>query len=173
MIEGGKVAPEIFDKAFNETPKAYYLQAEKDLDACLETVANLDTLCDDKLRSLGNDWAGFGTIKKTLTEVRQAVHTLLEKKREKEPDPVEEVPVEQPPSADVAPSAEGAPSLAGVCRFHLRPSRQIAARPWPPSWPPRLFCASMSPKSSTVSAFARLRWGEFRSSVPASAIAPA
>ncbi len=35
MIADGKIAPEVFDKAFAETPKAFYLQAEKDLDACI------------------------------------------------------------------------------------------------------------------------------------------
>ena len=29
MIDGGKLAPEVFDKAFAETPKAFYAQAEK------------------------------------------------------------------------------------------------------------------------------------------------
>ncbi len=30
-----KLPPEVFDKAFTETPKAFYLQSEKDLDGCL------------------------------------------------------------------------------------------------------------------------------------------
>jgi len=40
IVAGGKLAPEIFDKAFNETPKAFYTQAEKDLDACLELITS-------------------------------------------------------------------------------------------------------------------------------------
>ena len=47
MIENGKIEPEAFDKAFNETPKAFYLQAEKDLDSCIEALAALDTYCDE------------------------------------------------------------------------------------------------------------------------------
>jgi type VI secretion system protein ImpA len=104
MIEGGKIAPEVFDKAFAETPKAFYLQAEKDLDASLEIIAKLDTFCDEKF---ADDSPGFGKVKTALTEVRHVVHTLLEKKREKEPDPVEAVPVEESASAEGEPSVEG------------------------------------------------------------------
>src|SRR4051812_23928644 len=92
MIENGKLPPEVFDKAFNETPKAFYAQAEKELDACLELVEKLDALCDEKLES---ESPGFGKIKTALTEVRHVVHQLLDKKREKEPDPVEAAPVEE------------------------------------------------------------------------------
>src|SRR4051794_28309597 len=99
IIAGGKLSPEVFDKAFNETPKIFYAHAEKEIDACLELVAKLDTFCDEKLE---NDSPGFGKIKTALTEVRQVVHQLLEKKREKEPDPVEAAPVEE-----VATATEG------------------------------------------------------------------
>jgi len=40
-IKEGKLAPEVFDAAFEETPKRFYAQAEKDLDACLQTLTNL------------------------------------------------------------------------------------------------------------------------------------
>lgn len=91
LIESGKIPPEVFDKAFTETPKAFYLQAEKDLDACLEIVSNMDTLCDEKLE---DDAPGFAKVRTALTDVRQLVHSLLEKKRETDPDPVEEAPAE-------------------------------------------------------------------------------
>jgi type VI secretion system protein ImpA len=110
MIANGKLAPEIFDKAFNETPKAFYLQSEKDLDACLETISKLDAFCDAKL---GNDSPGFGKIKSALTDVRQVIHQLLEKKREKEPDPVEVVPVEEAAVEGAAEDEQGAPIAAG------------------------------------------------------------
>ncbi len=105
MIANGKMAPEIFDKAFGETPKAFYAQAEKDLDACLESIVKLDAFCDEKLEA---DSPGFGKLKGALTEVRLVVHQLLDKKREKEPDPVEEVP-EEAPAAEGAGGEDGAP----------------------------------------------------------------
>ena len=110
MIANGKLAPEIFDKAFNDTPKAFYLQSEKDLDACLETIRKLDTFCDEKLE---NDSPGFGKINSAVTDVRQVIHQLLEKKREKEPDPVEVVPAEEAAVEGAAESEEGAPITAG------------------------------------------------------------
>ena len=91
-IQRGRLAPDVFDKAFSETPKSFYLQAEKDLDACLDTVGKLDTFCDEKLE---DDAPGFTKLRTALTEVRYTVHILLEKKREKEPDPIEEPPPEQ------------------------------------------------------------------------------
>ena len=108
MIENGKMPPEVFDKAFNETPKAFYAQAERDLDACLDLVGNLDALCDEKLE---DDSPGFGKIKSALTDVRQVVHQLLDKKREKEPYPVAEPdPVEAGPE----PCAEESVRLSAV-----------------------------------------------------------
>jgi type VI secretion system protein ImpA len=88
MIEGGKLAPDVFDKAFADTPKAFYVQTEKDLDACLEIVARLEVFCDQKLEE---DSPGFGKLKTALAEVRQATHNFLEKKRETEPDAPEEL----------------------------------------------------------------------------------
>jgi type VI secretion system protein ImpA len=90
LIEAGKLPPEVFDKAFAETPKAFYLSAEKDLDACLEALDSLEKYCDERFE---DDAPAFTKLKNGLTEVRQTVHTLLNKKREKEPDPVEVIPV--------------------------------------------------------------------------------
>src|SRR5258708_4032997 len=112
MMDGGKIAPEVFDKAFTETPKAFYLQAEKDIDASLEIVAKMDVFCDEKFE---DDSPGFGKLKTALMDVRHVVHQLLEKKREKEPDPVEEVLVEEVALADGTSSGEGvAGSITGI-----------------------------------------------------------
>jgi len=92
----GKLAPELFDKAFSETSKAFYAQAEKDLDACLETIRALDEVCSQKF---GNSAPSLGKLKIASEEVRHSIHTLLQKKRETEPDVVE-----QPAAAS---SAEG------------------------------------------------------------------
>ena len=105
MINEGKIAPEIFDKAFAETPKAFYLQSEKDLDSCLEAITHLDKYCDEMFE---DDAPSFATLRSSLTEVRQVLHSLLEKKREKEPDPVEEEPIVALPVEAVAEGEEGA-----------------------------------------------------------------
>jgi type VI secretion system protein ImpA len=105
LIEDGKIPPEVFDKAFADTPKAFYLKAEKDLDKCLATLEGLEKFCDEHF---GDDAPPFGKLKTALTEVRHTVHSLLSKKREKEPDPVEEVPVVEAVQAEVATADEGA-----------------------------------------------------------------
>ncbi len=87
-IADGKLSAEVFDKAFAETPKAFYFQAEKNLDGCLATLKSLDEVCDEKF---GSDGPALGRLKTSIEEVRHSVHALLEKKRETEPDPVEVV----------------------------------------------------------------------------------
>jgi len=98
-IKEGKPSAEAFDKAFEETPKKFYAQAEQDLDACLRTVDQLNKICDEKF---GRDGPSFGPLRKTIEAERHLIHGLLQKKREKEPDPVE-----------VVPTAEGAAGAAG------------------------------------------------------------
>ncbi len=87
-ITDGKLAPEVFDSAFAETPKAFYARSEIDLDACLSTLKRLDEACDQRFGSSG---PSLGKLKTALGEVRHTVHALLEKKREAEPDPVQPV----------------------------------------------------------------------------------
>jgi len=99
LVKEGKLTPEAFDKAFEETPKKFYAQAEKDLDACLESLTRLKKSCDEKF---GDEGPAFGPLKSALDASRHLIHGFLQKKREKEPDPVEVVP-----AAEGAPGAEG------------------------------------------------------------------
>jgi type VI secretion system protein ImpA len=110
LIEDGKIAPEVFDKAFADTPKAFYLKAEKDLDKCLEALQSLETFCDERFE---DDAPPFGKLKTALTDVRHTVHSLLNKKREKEPDPVEEVPVVEAVQAESA-AQEGSATVSSA-----------------------------------------------------------
>ena len=114
LIEEGKIAPEAFDKAFTETPKAFYLKAEKDLDRCLAELESLETFCDEKFE---DDAPPFGKLKAALTDVRHTIHGFLSKKRETEPDPVEEVPVVETPVAIAAAENEGTGAPASVAVF--------------------------------------------------------
>jgi type VI secretion system protein ImpA len=111
LIEDGKIAPEVFDKAFADTPKAFYLKAEKDLDKCLEGLESLEKFCDEHFE---DDAPPFGKLKTALTDVRHTVHTLLERKREKEPDPVEEVPLVEAVQAEAVTQEEGAAPASAV-----------------------------------------------------------
>ncbi len=161
LIDDGKIPPEVFDKAFADTPKAFYLKAEKDLDKCLATLDSLEKFCDERFE---DDAPPFGKLKTALTEVRHTVHSLLSKKREKEPDPVEEVPVVEAVQAEVATEeaeAVPAPSSHAVPMLMAQPGdlRQavssIAAG--------AAFLRKREPLSPAPYLILRgLRWGELR-----------
>ena len=158
MIEDGKLAPELFDKAFADTPKVFYSQSEKDLDVCIETVTRLDAFCDEKLE---NDSPGFSKLKAALTDVRQVIHQLLEKKREKEPDPVEVVPVEETAATEAAAEdISGAPSGAVPLIGEPADRRQAVAGIVAAA----AFLRKREPLSPAPYLLLRgLRWGELRS----------
>jgi len=164
MIANGKVAPEDVDKAFNETPKAFYSKAEKDLDACLLTLAGLETYCDEMF---GADAPSFGKLKTGLTDVRQTVHVLLEKKREKEPDPVEPIAVTEDTSGELPASDVDTPPVAGtfVASFSTEPPdmRQAVASIAAAA----AFLRKKDPFSPAPYLLLRgLRWGELRNGLP-------
>jgi len=115
----GKLAPELFDKSFAETPKAFYAGAEGVLDDSTKLVESLDNLCRDKF---GDVSPSFSDLKKALTEIRHTNHQLLQKKRETDPDPVEAQAEGETGGAaaageavaDAAPVRAGAAAPAGI-----------------------------------------------------------
>jgi len=121
-LKEGKLAPEIFDKSFVETPKAFYADLEKQFDAAARAVAELEEICTQKFADAS---PGLGRLTEALTEVRQLVHSLLQKKRETEPDPVEEVPVEAQEGA--AEGGEGAETAEGGASIGL--GAHVSAEP--------------------------------------------
>lgn len=161
-IADGKLAPEEFDKAFAGTPKAFYAAAEKDLDASLSTLQTLDELTTEKC---GDVAPSFTKLKEAIGEVRQTVHTLLEKKRETEPDPVEEVPGE----ASEGDAAEGGAARAASGASSITISVLTSSEP-----PDRreviasvaraaAFLRKREPRSPAPYLMMRgLRWGELR-----------
>ncbi len=163
MLAEGKLAPEAFDKAFAETPKAFYLQSEKDLDACLSALKSLDELCTEKF---GPAAPSFGRLKIALEEVRHTVHALLEKKRETEPDPVDETPTAETgelsaPGA-VASSITAAPAIVIPLADSEPPERRetIAAIAHAAA-----LLRKREPHSPAPYLLMRgLRWGELRAS---------
>ncbi|HBY60835.1 MAG TPA: type VI secretion system protein TssA [Solibacterales bacterium] len=103
MLKEGKLTPEAFDKAFNESSKAFYKVMVKDLDGCLALIEPFDKFCYEKF---GDDTApSFNKLKETLTEIRHLAGGFLQKKLETDPDPVEEAP---PPEPEAAAEGEGA-----------------------------------------------------------------
>lgn len=90
MIDGGKIAPEVFERSVTDAPKAFYKQLVGDMDACLAGLKVLGKSCDDKF---GDASPSFVTLRKSIEEVRNVVHPFLKKKLELDPDPPEAEPV--------------------------------------------------------------------------------
>ncbi len=110
-LKEGKLPPETFDKSFTDTPKAFYFNFEKQLDEALESIKGLDQVCQEKF---ADEAPSFGPLKEVIAEVRQVVHALLQKKRETEPDPVEEAPPAPEEALVAAAGAEGVESQQPV-----------------------------------------------------------
>jgi type VI secretion system protein ImpA len=167
-LKDGKLAPEIFDRSFGETPKAFYAEAEKTLDACLGTLKTLNEQCDEKF---GDAAPSFGKLRTGLEEVRRLVHGFLQKKREFEPDPVEEAPpvpeaagesVEGPP-ATAAPGAVPGLDLTYAMKASAEPPDRIAAIGNVAA--AAQFLRKREPYSPAPYLMLRgLRWGELRAS---------
>lgn len=165
LLAEGKLAPEAFDKAFVETPKAFYAQAEKDLDSCLAALKSLDELCTAKF---GDAAPSLGKLQIALEEVRHTVHGLLEKKRETEPDPVEETPAAvATDGAGSAAAADGTVPHSGVPTivFSVMTSSEPADRREVIASVARAaaFLRKREPHSPAPYLMMRgLRWGELR-----------
>ncbi|MFN3322429.1 MAG: type VI secretion system protein TssA [Bryobacteraceae bacterium] len=172
MIKEGKLAPEVFDKSFNDTPKAFYLQNEKDLDACIELVNRLDAICNEKFGDVAPSLSRF---KDALEEVRHLVHSLLQKKRETEPDPVEEVPTEAEPAESEAGEAAVSAGGGAAAAPALAPAGAVTISVQSTSEPPdrreaieavasaAAFLRRREPLSPAPYLMLRgLRWGELR-----------
>jgi type VI secretion system protein ImpA len=165
LIASGKIAPEVVDKSFTETPKAFYAQAEKDLDGCLAALTSLTDYCNTMFK---DDAPALGPLKTGLTEVRHTIHLLLEKKRETEPDPVVVEPVAEETSLDSAAqgedgSAAGLPALAGSFSAEPADRRQALASIAAAA----AFLRKREPFSPAPYLMLRgLRWGELRTANP-------
>ena len=72
-VADGKLTPEEFDKSFDSSPKAYYVQLAADFDGALESLEALDGLCGEKFQDVA---PSFGPLRQTLEEVQQAIRIL-------------------------------------------------------------------------------------------------
>ncbi len=164
LVKEGKLAPEAFDKAFEDTPKKFYAQAEQDLDTCLLTLSQLKKTCDEKF---GEEGPAFGPLQSALDATRHLIHSFLQKKREKEPDPVEAVA-----TAESGAEGEAQAEAAGPARTGVLISVETSSEP-----PDRVdairkvaeaaaFLRKREPTSPASYLMLRgLRWGELRAAI--------
>ncbi len=164
----GKPTPEILDKAIEDTPKAFYAKCEKDLDDCLLAYTKLHDTCETRF---GADAPAFDQLESSLQEVRQAVHAQLQKKRETDPDPVEEAPAEAAAGPQAA-EGETAAAAGGAQRASVTFSLQDFAEPADrveaisKVAEAAAFLRRREPESPAPYLLLRgLRWGELRAAV--------
>ena len=82
-VDDGKITAEEFDEALKATPKKFYEDLSSIVDAALESVGKLDTFCEQKYGPVSPN---LSKLRGVLEELKQAVHVLLARKRETEPD---------------------------------------------------------------------------------------
>ncbi|MCX6612577.1 MAG: type VI secretion system protein TssA [Acidobacteria bacterium] len=98
-LDEGKLAPELFDESFDQTPKTFYVSLFASLNQILTDTKSLAEVCDEKF---GDYSPSFSRFVQSTEEVRQVAKNLLDKKREMEPDPIEEVAEETTSDGDPA-----------------------------------------------------------------------
>jgi type VI secretion system protein ImpA len=184
-LKEGKLAPELVDKSVAETPKAFYAGMEKDLDGSIAALDALKTICGEKF---GDDAPSLNRLREALQEVRHANHQLLQKKREADPDPVEEKVEEPAPAADAGAgeaaepgaSSAGEPTRVAASGAGAASAAYISAEPADRReaigsvFAAAAFLRKRDPFSPAPYLMVRgLRWGELRaSSDPAMLEAP-
>lgn len=104
-IAEGKLTAEEWDLGVAGTPKEFVASLEQEIDQTLESIDSLDELCQEKFT---DEPPTFGPLKRTLEEIRHTVHSILQKKRETDPDEMSAAePVEAEADADAEPADVG------------------------------------------------------------------
>jgi type VI secretion system protein ImpA len=178
-IDDGKITAEEFDEALAGTPKKFYEDLSSTVDTALESVGKLDTFCEQKYGSLSPN---FAKLRGVLEELKQAVHVLLARKRETEPDAVSEVVATDEVTAETASAtAEAQAAPASTPPKSTRPAFVGEPKSVDDAFAIVSLVAEYLGKQDPASAVSfllrrALRWGEVRSQGdspdPASLAAP-
>ncbi|MGH7469932.1 MAG: type VI secretion system protein TssA [Longimicrobiales bacterium] len=148
VLAAGKLSAEDFDEAFTSTPKAWYKELVRDIDA---TVGSVDTLDRTAQGKFGHAAPRFAPLRDALQQVRQVTTQLLAKKLELDPDPPEVVAAEEA-AADAASPAGG---LSPTPRSRADAESRIAAAA-------RYMRAENSLDPAPYLLLRGFRWGELR-----------
>lgn len=168
-INDGKITAEEFDKAFEGTPKSFYVSLNESIHAAAATLDDLQVYCEGKY---GDDGPGFSRLRTALEEVGQVVGSLLNEKRKLEPDPVEDEPAEEEsePEEEVESAADSETDSAEETPAAKRRSgKTLSAEPedWDDAMRRVLACAKFLSRDRSASPVAYLlasglRFGEMR-----------
>jgi type VI secretion system protein ImpA len=158
-IQEGKLSPEATDTAVEQSPKAFYAKLHKDITDSIASLKSLDDLCNEKF---GEFAPSFGKLRSSIEEVGTTVSIILKKKRELEPDPVEESAEEAGAAAEsgeVQPAAAAGPSALGQIKNRDDAVQHILAAV--------KFLRTSEPLNPAAYLVIRgLRWGELRAGGP-------
>jgi type VI secretion system protein ImpA len=105
-IEGGKMPPEEFDKAVDDSPKAFYKKMMADMAAALSAMDRLEALTDEQFGNLG---PSFRPLRGSVDVLQRVVKPILDKKLEQDPDPIEVVSVDAVDLGDPGSDGGGVP----------------------------------------------------------------
>ena len=109
-VAEGKVSMDEWEKAFAATSKAFYVQLAQDIETVLQTIEDLQPVCEEKF---GEFTPSFNQLRVAIEEVQRLANQLLEKKKELEPDPEDAQPVEAEVEEDVTDDGAAAVSVGG------------------------------------------------------------
>jgi type VI secretion system protein ImpA len=159
-LEDGKVSVDMFDKAFDATPKVWLRQLAGDISSALAAVDALDEVCQQKF---GDSSPSFRGLKDSVTEVQHTVQQLIERKLLVDPDPV------APKASEAA--ADGGTGAGGGAE--AGPSGPLAAEPVDRNdatsrvLGAARYLRKTEPTSPVSYLMLRaLRWGELRAEAP-------
>lgn len=156
-LEKGKVPKDVFEKAFESTPKVFLRQVAGDLSAALAALESLDEVCQEKFADSSPSFRG---MRESLGEVQHTMAQLIERKLQTDPDPVAATPVDGGAAGATVGEAGGAsgPLAAEPVDRNDATSRVIGAA---------RFLRKSEPTSPVSYLMLRaLRWGELRAEAP-------
>jgi type VI secretion system protein ImpA len=103
-----KTTGEVWRKAKDATPRAFYEETFTVLNECWDEFQALDKVMDEKF---GNQTPGLGTLKKTLDSIRTLAEKVVKEKRILEPDPLLDGEAGSASAGGAEGSATGGPLL--------------------------------------------------------------
>jgi type VI secretion system protein ImpA len=109
-IAEGRVSMDEWEKAFTATSKAFYVQLAQDIETALQTIEDLQPVCEEKF---GEFTPSYNQLRVAIEEVQRLGNQLLEKKKELEPDPEDVQPVDPEVEEEVIDDGTAAVSVGG------------------------------------------------------------
>ncbi len=151
-LKEGKLPPEEGDAAIDQSPKAFYAKLHQDIVDCQTSLKALDKLCADKF---GEFAPSFSKLQRGIEEVGSTVSIVLKRKREADPDPIQDTIIETPVEADAAAPTPASGSGLGQIKTRDHALEHVLAA--------IKFLRSSEPQNPVAYLLARaLRWGELR-----------